>query len=276
MRMMTISMSSVTLVVLDAVRERWFSNCDHQNSPGCSPACPGFPIHAVCPLSSFSSEFLTLKVLLQDTVQKTWATVPSVPAASVHSWGKPVTAHRSMAVCRVWSQEEVTEGWFPSTKVTPLSSQPEKLKTLPKYPQGGETEARSLRHLVNISPKSGKKQACGWEGNRAVTLLCKAKRNSGICPVRLVNHTPVPDGNPGNDLRSTRGFGKGYINGCLCTRRMHIRAVLLDGSNLQARMALEGERSRKRYPRRLLERHHFHGPKNKQNQRACCRTCICF
>lgn len=111
MRMMMISMSSVTLVVLDAVQERWFSYCDHQNPLSCSTACPGLPVHAVRPLSSFSSEFLTLEVLLLDTVQKA---CPTCPLESVDSWGKPVTAHRSVAVCHVWSQEEVTNAGSPA------------------------------------------------------------------------------------------------------------------------------------------------------------------
>lgn len=180
MRMMMISMSSVTLVVLDAVQERWFSYCDHQNPLSCSTACPGLPVHAVRPLSSFSSEFLTLKVLLLDTVQKAWAMVPNVPAGVCGQLGQTCYSTQKRGCLSCLEPRGSNQCWFPSTNVTPLSSQPEKVKTLPKYPQGGETEARSLGHLVSISPKAGKRQACGGEATEQ-SRSCARPRETQAC-----------------------------------------------------------------------------------------------
>lgn len=192
--------------------------------PGCSTGCPGYPSTLSVHSSHFAVDFLLESIANGHRVEGMGCAIHRATGVRGRL-GKPGTAHRSVAACLEWIQEEVTKGWFPCTNVTALSSQSEKVKTLSKCPRGGETEAWSLGHLVSIRPKSGKRQARGWEGNRAVTLLRTAKRNSGVCPARLVNRSPAPDGNPGIDLSNTRGLEKGCINGCMFTQCCWIAAT---------------------------------------------------
>lgn len=158
-------MSSVTLVALYTVPEMWFSRYDHRNSPRLLHWMSRLthPHRLATPL--ILQWISSLKVLLMDTEWKAWAVPSTAPLESVDGWGKPGTAHRSVAACQEWIREAVTPGWLPCTNVTALSSQPEKVKTLSKCPRGGETEAWSLGHLVSIRPQVREKTST-WVGRK--------------------------------------------------------------------------------------------------------------
>lgn len=104
-------------------------------------------------------------------------------------------------------------------------------KPYPKNPQGGKTEAWWLRHLVSISPKAGKRQARGWEGSRAVTLLHGQEK---------LRRVPCETSEP--QLRSRwepwkwplrcSWPEKQHVNGCIFTQWMYIHTVLLHCSSL--------------------------------------------